>query len=412
MKPRHYLFYSDRLSLQPDTAHEIHDVLCANAAANLGYSTVLTYLQPQSGQFNPLAWLHPFKPQKPDPEFLAFYNVQPRLQVAPLPLPWFAHQSTSKWTHPSTLVCKYYFPWHFLRTTQLVHTRNWNFAKAAVQKQVPVIFELHYFRKDPLEPEIVNSPYLQVAITQSELTRASLIKQGMPEEKAIAMHNGFETVFLKREPDQAADWRRELLQVGRQQLAVYSGALYRFKGIDLLIEAARELPQVQFVLTGGTPEQVAAYQDKAKQRQAKNVTFLGWVLPRERLVSLLQAADVLVHPHCSGKEAEFTNPVKFFQYLASGTPIAATAIPPLKPFQQPQLAMAWCEPDEPIQFARCLQQVLQQYPRQSAGYSQNRHYSQQFSWENRIANILQQVKPQYRPQPSQPPWSELELSLD
>lgn len=411
MKPQHYLFYSDRLSLKPDTAHEIHDVLCANAAANLGYSTVLAYLKPQWDQFNPFAWLNPFQPQKPDPTFRDFYNVQPQLQVAPLPLPWFSQAPTSKWTHPSTLACKYYFPWHLYKTTALVHTRNWNFAKAAVKKQVPAIFELHHFRTTPMEPEIVKSPYFQVAITQSELTRASLVEQGMPEEKAIAMHNGFETVFLKREPEEAAAWRRELLPPGCQHLAVYSGALYRFKGVDLLIDVAQELPDVQFVLTGGTPEQVAAYQDKAKHRQVNNLSFLGWILPRQRLVSLLQAADVLLHPHCSGKEADFTNPVKFFQYLASGTPIAATTISPLKPFQQPELAIAWCEPDNPVHFAQCIRQVLQHYPYQETGYGENGRYSQQFSWENRIANILQQVQPQFRPPRQQPLGSELTISL-
>lgn len=397
----YYLFFSNQLSFQPDTAHEIHDVLCANAAANLGYNTVLAYPDSQLGKYNPIAWISPFHPRKPNQEFIEFYDTDPQLQVAPLLLPWISDRHKGKLTNPSTIICKYYLPIHLLSKVKLVHTRNWNFAKAAVKNRIPVIYETHYFQKTGFEPEIVSSPFFQVAITQSELTCSSLIEHGMPPEKAIALHNGFEHSFLERQPEAAEAWRRELLKGDRHHLAVYSGALYRFKGIDLLLDVAKLLPEIQFVVTGGKPEQVSFYQQQAQEKGLNNIDFLGWILPRHRLVSLFQAADVLVHPHLSGQESNFTNPVKFFQYLVSGTPIVATEIKPLLEFQLPHLAMCWCQPDDGNIFAQCLKNTLEKFPRKIEGYSGNIQFGQQFSWENRIEKILSYVNPAMRPQLAQ-----------
>ncbi|GAB1542274.1 hypothetical protein NUACC21_49480 [Scytonema sp. NUACC21] len=385
------------MSLQPDSAHEIHDVLCANAAASLGYDSVLVYLEKENKSLNPAAWIYPFQPKQPDAKFVEFYDVGENLKVAPLPIPWFTEKLARRWNNTITLISKYYFPFHILSQTKIVHTRDWNFAKMAVINKVPVIYERHYFQEHQFEPEIVNSPYFQIAITQSDLIRQSLIKYGMPPEKVIWLHNGSERSFFIREPEAAEAWRRELLCEGRKHLVVYSGALYRFKGIDLLIDAAKELPEIQFAITGGKESQVKAYQQLARDKQVENIKFLGWVLPRKRLVSLFQAADVLAHPHISGKEAKFTNPVKFFQYMASGTPIAVTEIPPLMEFKHKSLVACWCEPDNPHKFAQSIQYVLEKYPRKLAGYSDNINFAHQYSWENRTIRILNCVNESFRP---------------
>jgi glycosyltransferase involved in cell wall biosynthesis len=179
-----------------------------------------------------------------------------------------------------------------------------------------------------------------------------------------------------------------LLKNEQKYLVVYSGALYRFKGIDVLIDAAKELPEIQFAITGGTESQVESYRQLAKDKHVKNVKFLGWILPRDRLASLFQAADVLAHPHCAGKAADFTNPVKFFQYMASGTPIAATEIPPLMTFKSSPLVAQWCEPDNPIAFAQCIDRVLKNHPRKLEGYSESIEFARQFSWEERAKKIM------------------------
>ncbi|MEA5565341.1 glycosyltransferase [Anabaena sp. UHCC 0399] len=392
-----YIFFSRTISLKPDTAHEIHDVLCANAAANIGYSSVLVYPDSQRGSGNTLGLLSPFKLTQPDQKFVEFYDVQDKLKIATLPMPWPIDCIGGKLTNTNTVLTRYYLPIHLSPHTKLVHTRDWNFVKAAVKNHIPTIYERHYFQEEKFAPEIVNSPFFQIAITQSEPIRQSLIAQGMPPDKVVWLHNGFEKSFLLRQPEQAQEWRKELLGNERQYLVVYSGALYPFKGINVLIDAAKELPHIQFVITGGKEEQVTAYQQLAREKQIDNVKFLGWILPRQRLVSLFQAADILAHPHCSGKSANFTNPVKFFQYMASGTPIIITEIPPLMLFKDLPLSAVWCEPDHPKKLAKSIEQALEIYPRKIEGYVNNIELAKQFSWENRADKILSYVDESLRP---------------
>lgn len=378
--------------MQPDSAHEIHDVMCANAAANLDYPSVIVYPNQQRVSFNILNLLKPFNPQPAEQNFINFFNVQEKLKVAPLPVPWFSQYLKGQRINFSTLLYKYYFPFHLFPYSKLIHTRDWNCVEAAVRNKIPVIYERHYFQDTSLKSDSVQSPYLKIAITQSEPVRQSLIEAGMPASKTVWMHNGFSPAFLERRPEEAQAWREQLLKEGRKHLVVYSGALYKFKGIEVLIDAAQELPELQFAITGGTEEQIDFYRQLVKDKQVKNVQFLGWILPRSRLISILQAADILAHPHCSGKSANFTNPVKFFQYIGSGTPLVITEIPPLMMFKSAPIAATWCEPDNPIAFAQAVQHTIKTYPRKIEGYSENTEFARQFTWEERTRKILRSVE--------------------
>ena len=74
--------------------------------------------------------------------------------------------------------------------------------------------------------------------------------------------------------------------------------------------------------------------------------------------------------------------------MASGTPIVATQIPPLMPFQSASLAAGWCQPDSEQALAQCIESVLSRYPQKSAGYHSNIDYARQFTWEERAVKIM------------------------
>ncbi|MDX2100722.1 MAG: glycosyltransferase [Leptolyngbyaceae cyanobacterium bins.59] len=392
---KHYLFFI-REPLPKAEAHTFQVVQCANAAANLGYSTVLSYYGMGASARNPLRWVTPLHPEAPDAEFSQFYSVQGKLQVNPLPMPWPIEHWRSRWTDANTIATKYYLPVHFFPKTQIVHTRDWNCVKAAIQSGIPVIYEHHHHEDRPFEPEIVKHSLFQISVTVADTVRDSMIACGMPSEKVIKLHNGFNRAFAVRNPEKITALRQQLLPEGRSRLVVYSGALYRFKGVDLLLEIAPLFPTTQFVMAGGKADQVEEYRQQAQARGLNNVTFLGHVT-QQYLSVLLQSADVLAHPHLSGKEASFTSPLKLFDYLASGTPIVATTISTLQEFQGAGVVAGWCEPDNPQQYAQCLQQILDQYPFKVDGYGTASNFLEQFSWENRIEKILSYVEESKRP---------------
>ncbi|MEG5032425.1 glycosyltransferase family 4 protein [Microcoleus sp. AT3-D2] len=394
---KYYVFFTRNILPQPNVASLVQVAHSANAAANLGYPAVLVYLRKGWSALNPVDLLFPFQPRKPDDKLAKIYNIQDKLKVADLPMPWPIDLLDSKWTSSSTIVSKYYLPIHLLKSTKIVHTRDWNFVKAAVKNGIPAIYEQHHHENKQFESEIVRNPLFQIAVTVADTVRDSMIKKGLPPEKVITLHNGFNHLFLARQTEAAQNWRQQLLEDDRQHLAVYAGGLYPFKGVDMLVDVAKELPQVQFAIAGGDSSQVTAYQQLAKSKQVNNIKFLGY-LPQNQLASLLQAADVLTHPHCLTEAATFTSPLKLFDYMASGTPIVATEIASLMEFKAGNIAATWCEPDNPHQFAQSIRDCLTKYPRKSEGYAETLNFVKQFSWENRIEKILSYVDDKVRSQ--------------
>ena len=386
---KHYVFFTRNTLPQPE-AHIIHDVNTANAVANLGYPAILVYPNQTSKSFNPIDWFWSFRPQKPSAELVKYYNIQAQLQVLPLAMPFPISDRGGKWTNTSTFVCKYYFPVHIFPKTKILHTLDWNLVKAAIKFGIPVIYEREHYQKNKYEPEIVNNPLFQVAITVADPVKDNMIANGMPPEKIVKLHLSFNQSFLIRQPEKAKEWREKLLSYNRNNLVVYSGGLYKFKGVDLLLEVARQLPNIQFAFAGGSNLQLQAYRQIVKERQIENAIFLGY-LPHEELPSLLQAADILAHPHCSGKAATFTSPLKFFEYLASGTPIVATEIPPLLEFKKADVVAAWCTTDNPTAYAHALNKALATHPYKADGYARQINFARQFSWESRVTNILEYI---------------------
>lgn len=394
---RRYLFYVKEELPKPE-AHLIQVVQCANGAANNGLSTWLAYPEWGNGAVaKPWRWIMP-RPRAVSPSFAEFYNVQSQLQLLPLAQPWPVDRIPHKLTSSSTMVCKYYWPLFLKRCTSLVHTRDWNFVKAAIISGTPVVYECHHFLDRPYEPQIANSSLLQLAVTVVDTVKANMLENGMPEDKIAVIPNGYNCQFLERHLQAALEWRSRLLPSREDRLVVYAGALYPFKGIDLMLEAAERLPQVHFAIAGGPLEQQHHYQGQIQQRHLRNVKFLGF-LGQQSLAALLQAADVLAHPHLSGRAASFTSPLKLFDYLAAGTPVVATKIASLRALQRENAIAAWCEPDDSREFQQALEAVLRRYPWRPQGYSQGPDYVRPFSWEGRIQRILSRVAPQFRPQP-------------
>jgi glycosyltransferase involved in cell wall biosynthesis len=396
MSDQHYIFFINE-ELPKQEAHLVQSTNAANGAANIGYSTVLVYLQKGLSAMNPYFMISPFQPRRVPEELINSYNLQDKLKVSPLPMPWPIDHWKSKFANSNTIATKYYLPFHILPRAKIVHSRNWNFIKAAIRNGIPAIYEHHHHENKPFEPEIVNSPLFQIAITVVDTIRETMIKNGMPPDKVITLHNGFNSLFMARQPENSTEWREKLLLDEREKLVVYAGALKKFKGIDILIDVAKEMPNVQFACAGGNSTEVEHYHKLARDKEVKNITFLGYILHNE-LISLLQAADVLAHPHCLGKAATFTSPLKLFDYLASGNPVVATDIPSLVEFKNTPAVAAWCEPDNPIKFAQALQKVLETYPKQVDGYPEIINFVKQFSWENRASKILSYVDESFMPQ--------------
>ena len=113
----------------------------------------------------------------------------------------------------------------------------------------------------------------------------------------------------------------------------YCGNTYRGRGLEILVRAAAQMPEVEFLIVGGRERDNALWREMARQEGSANFRIEGFVRQRE-VPSYLLASDVLVMPYSSkvtirdGTEAgKFTSPLKLFEYMAAGKPIVATGVP-------------------------------------------------------------------------------------
>ena len=119
--------------------------------------------------------------------------------------------------------------------------------------------------------------------------------------------------------EDAAALRRELALDARP-VALYSGNFEPYQGVELLLDAADHVPEMQIVFMGGEPAEIARLTDRVRPQGARCV-FAG-KRPPEQLPRFLAAADVLVSPRRQG----VNTPFKLYTYLASGRPLVATRI--------------------------------------------------------------------------------------
>lgn len=101
-------------------------------------------------------------------------------------------------------------------------------------------------------------------------------------------------------------------------VCVYTGSVSVLKGVPTLLEAARLLPGVTFLLVG----RVAA--DISPADAPSNVLFAGQVSQGE-VPLYLRAADALLLPHPMNEYSQ--SPMKLFEYMAAGVPIVASKLP-------------------------------------------------------------------------------------
>jgi glycosyltransferase involved in cell wall biosynthesis len=115
-------------------------------------------------------------------------------------------------------------------------------------------------------------------------------------------------------------------------LVGFAGHLYPWKGVDVLIRALRLLPDVQAIVVGGFPGERDLERVRALAEEIDvdgRVRFTGQVEP-SHVPDLLRSAGILVMPTESSPPAAFTSPLKLFEYFASGRPVVASDLAPIR----------------------------------------------------------------------------------
>jgi colanic acid biosynthesis glycosyl transferase WcaI len=106
----------------------------------------------------------------------------------------------------------------------------------------------------------------------------------------------------------------------RRPVVAYAGLIGYNQNLGVLLEVARMLPDVEFVLAGDGPE-LPLLKRRAEGLALNNLSFSGY-LNREGLLELYRRSDALIAHVRSSPTIDATMiPVKLFEYMATGKPI-------------------------------------------------------------------------------------------
>lgn len=208
---------------------------------------------------------------------------------------------------------------------------------------------------------------------------------GVPSERTLVAHDGYEAERFAAPPSRAE--ARARLGVGDEQpLVVYFGGLLRWKGVDDLVEAARELPGVQVLVVGGMDADVEALRQLAAG--VPGVRIEGFQPPAAAPL-YLAAADLTVVPNRSTPaiSARYTSPLKVFEAMVMGLPIVASDLPSLREVLTEEQAR-FVPPEDPQALAAAIRDLLARPEARAAMAAALREEAPAHTWDARAQRLL------------------------
>lgn len=275
--------------------------------------------------------------------------------------------------------------------SDLVFTREVVTAYFSTLFGIPTIFETHspfisersiekYFFKKAM---LSNSTLKVIVISQA---LKDIILENWPmvsADKIMVAHDG-------------ADIPNELpSKITKIQKIGYVGHLYKGRGIDLIVDVARKLPDHEFHIIGGHAEDITYWKDETKE--LSNIVFHGFVAPSEA-ERLRSEMDVLLAPYQdkvfvkSGMNTvKWMSPLKVFEYMASGRPIICSKLSVLQEVLNNENSIL-CDPNNSDEWVDGIKKLEDDISFANKISTQTYNdLKDHYSWFKRSVNILESI---------------------
>jgi glycosyltransferase involved in cell wall biosynthesis len=283
------------------------------------------------------------------------------------------------------------------RRSKLVMTRSYRIALSCLEAGLDLLFETHA-GPDHAYIDIIRAiaaqPTLRGVVTIAEPLRDAYLRLGVPADRILVWPDAVDLARYRDLESLRKPARRRLGLPGDARVVVYTGHLYEHKGVGTLLDAARLLPDIRFLIVGGWPDDVTRVREK--HASLANVDFRGFV-PNAEIPAHLAAADVCALPNSAADDsASWTSPLKLFEYMASRRPIVATGIPAVRSVLRDGENAVLVAPDDPPALAAAIRSILAA-PHHAAQLAQRaRQDVERFTWDRRAQAILDRFAPDLR----------------
>jgi glycosyltransferase involved in cell wall biosynthesis len=330
-------------------------------------------------------------------EFASHYGLRERFSIEWLP----ARQYLRRYDYGFGSI-----GWARGWAAELIYTRLPQCAAVASIFNTPVIYEIHDFPHRGsasllLRLFLIGRGARRLVVISHALADDLSAKRGTPLEPPLTIIAP-DGVDLERYTDlPSARAARGLISAKLTGFTDgftvgYTGHLYAGRGVELLFDIASRLPDVNFLIVGGEPDEVIRLRAEVGQRGLMNVYLTGFV-PNAELPLYQACCEVLVMPYqervaasSGGNIAAYLSPMKVFEYLACGRAILSSDLPVLGEVLNSKNAVllpsneisAWVKALEHLRSDREFRERLGAAAREDA---------KQYSWDARATKILSEL---------------------
>ncbi len=164
--------------------------------------------------------------------------------------------------------------------------------------------------------------------TICEGLRGDIAIRGIPPERITVIPNAVDVSLFRYGVEPDAGLRRSLGLEGATVIG-FAGSFYGYEGLDLLIEAARQMlprqPRLRVLLVGGGPQESNLKAQVAAARMQEQVIFTGRVAHTE-VQRYYELIDVLAYPRLPIRLTELVTPLKPLEAMAQGRMLVASDV--------------------------------------------------------------------------------------
>ena len=257
---------------------------------------------------------------------------------------------------------------------------------------IPMVLEVHREMQDGAE-----SAVFEWLVQRSAFRRLVVVSEAMGERfvnrfpilatKDVLVAPGAAEPPVTALPHRPWPGRQGALQLG------YVGHLYDGRGVDVLIEMARTLPQVDLHFVGGHDRDVQRWSDASAG--VPNIFFHGFV-PHSQLSAFYEHFEVLLAPYqrevyaAGGVETSAVmSPLKLFEYMSRGVPMVASDLPAIRAVLSDGHTAVLVDPADPGEWARSVSELLEDPGRRSRiGQEAYRRFEAKHTWRGRAVTVL------------------------
>lgn len=282
--------------------------------------------------------------------------------------------------------------WLKRHRADIVFTRACGLVPQCIDAGLNVLFEQHEHPDSKefqeIEHCVGSDRFLGIVTISERLKRGYVQRLGIPERSVFVFPDAINRERLTRKASTKSEVRQALGISHQGYVAVYAGSLFVHKGIDTLLQAADLAPEVHFIVVGNRP--VGSIDEwQRKYPDLRNVEFRGHHANGD-IPKFLDAADCCILPNSlEHPSAEYTSPLKLFEYMAARRPVVATGIPALREVLVSGENAVLVPPDNPEQLANAIR-GLAAAPEHASRISERAFQDvSQLTWGMRAAEIVE-----------------------